>query len=163
MLFSEGVNMPTATDLEEPISISAADAEPLCISAASGLSVFVVFTSNNWTLKALEKAHEVARPLGAAIAVIALQVVPFPLPLDEPPIPIEFMVRHLEEKSSEFSEKIVVSAYLCRDPLAALKNILTPDCPAVMSIRKKWWPNRDERLAGKLRRAGYEIILVETE
>ena len=111
----------------------------------------------------MEKAREIARPLGANVVVVAVQVVPYPLPLDRPPVPMEFVVRRFQERASEFSGRTLVSAYLCRDPLVALKQILNPNCPVVMGIRKKWWPTRDERLARKLRRAGYEIILVETE
>ena len=153
--------MATTAGSEKTISIGGTETERLSIRPASELSVFVVFTSVNWTLRALEKAREIARPLGVNIAVIAIQVVPYPLPLDSPPVPMEFVVRRFEERAGEFSERTKVSAYLCRDPLEALKRILNPDCPAVMGIRKRWWPTRDQRLARKLRRAGYDIILVE--
>ena len=54
------------------------------------------------------------------------------------------------------------SAYMCRDPLAALNRILIPNSLVVMAVPgKSLWPNRDERLARKLRRAGYDLILVE--
>jgi hypothetical protein len=161
MLFAEGANMLNTACLKKPISFGVTDAEPLRISPEPGLSVFVVLTSLNWTLKALEKAREMARSLGANIAVLAIQVVPYPLSLDRPPVPMDFFVRRFEERACEFSERIKVSAYLCRDPLVALKRLLSPNCLVVMGIRKKWWPTRDERLAKKLRHAGYEIILVE--
>jgi hypothetical protein len=163
MLFSERVNMSTAICLEKPTSVSGADAEPLRFSPGSGISVFVVFTSIDWTLKAVEKAREVAKPLGANIVVLAIQVVPFPLPLDAPPVPMEFVLRRFEEKASDLLERTKVSAYLCRDPLVALQRILNPNCLVVMCIRRKWWPTRDERLARKLRRAGYDVILVNQE
>jgi len=155
--------MSTTTRSEKAISLSAPGAEPSPNSHDSELSVFVVFTSVNWTLKALERARELAQPLGADISVIALQVVPFPLPIDRPPVSMDFVAKRFEERAGEFSERTKVSAFLCRDPLEALKSILNPYCPVVMGVRKKWWPTRDERLARKLRRAGYEIILVETE
>jgi len=153
--------MSTTTGSEKLISIRVTDAEPPSISPDSELSVFVVFTSINWTLKALERAREIARPFGANIAVIAIQVVPYPLPLDRPPVSVDFVAKRFEERASELSERTKVSAYLCRDPLLALKRILNPNCPVVMGIRKRWWPTADERLARKLRRAGYDIILVE--
>jgi hypothetical protein len=163
MLFSERESMQAAIHFREPAGIRVADAEPLRINSETELSVFVVFTSMDWPVKALEKAREVARSLGAATAVIALQVVPFPVPLDRPPVPIEFIEKRFEERASELSERTKITAYLCRDPLEALRRILNPKCPVVMGIRNKWWPTRDERLARKLRRAGYQIIPVETE
>jgi hypothetical protein len=157
--------MPTTTCFERPVSISIklGDAEPPRISPEPELSVFVVFTSINWTLKAVERAREMAKPIGANVVVIAVQVVPYPLPLHRPPVPMEFVIRRFEEEARESLEGTMVSAYLCRDPLIALKRILKPNCPVVMGIRKRWWPTSDERLARKLRRAGYKIALVETE
>ena len=155
--------MSTTTHSEKPAFIRTEEAEPISIGPESGLSVFVVFTSIDWTLKALEKAREMARLLGAGIAVIALQVVPYPLPLNEPPVSFEFVVRRFEEKAGQSPERMQVSAYLCRDPIEALKRILNPNCPVVMSVRKKWWPTHDERLARKLRGAGYDVILVNQE
>ena len=157
--------MSTIAGSEKPISIwiNRDDERPQLVIPDSGLSVFVVLTSIDRTLKALEKASELARPVGAHVAVIAVQVVPFPLPLDRPPIPMEFIVRRFEEKARVLQEVISVSAYLCRDPMMVFESILNADCVVVMGIRKRWWPTRDEKLARRLRRAGYEVILVEAE
>ncbi len=130
---------------------------------SSGLSVFVVFTSINWTLKALEKARDIARPLRANIVVLAVQVVPFPLPLDKPPVSMEFVVRCFEEKLGESDGTTHISAYLCRDLMEAFKRILIRGCPVVIGMNERWWPTRNERLARKLRRAGYSVISVKTE
>ncbi len=133
------------------------------ISLELQVRVFVIFTSMNRTLKAMEEAAQLTKPLGARIEVLTAQVVPFPLPLNDPPVSLEFVVRHLEEMAAGFPQKIRVSAYLCRDPMEAYKRVLNRTCPVVIGIRKRWWPTRDRRLARKLRRAGYDVILVETE
>ncbi len=154
----------TATRLQRSAGIKSGDVEPPDIQPEPGLSVFVVFTSIDWTLKALEKAHEIARPVGANIMIVAVQVVPYPLPLDKPPVPMEFVIRRFEEKVGEFPEKTKISAYLCRDPMEAFKRVLNRNSPVVIGIKKKrWLPTRDERLASKLHRAGYDIILAKTE
>jgi hypothetical protein len=154
--------MSTTIGSEKSVVIETRNAEPQ-YGSDSELSVFVVFTSINWTLKALEKAREIARPLGANIELAAVQVVPFPLPLDKPPVPMEFVVRRFEEKANELPGGTQVSAYLCRNPMEALKQILTPHCPVVIGIKRRWWPTRDERLARNLRRAGYNVMSVQTE
>jgi hypothetical protein len=127
------------------------------------LSVFVVFTSIRWTLKALVKAREIVRPAGAAVTVVIAQIVPFPLPLDESPVPLEFVVRRFEEVAGTLPGKIDISAYLCRNPLEAYKRVFSRNCRIVVGVKRKWLPGRDRRLARKLRRAGYDVILVETE
>lgn len=133
------------------------------ISSESAISVFVVFTSIEMTLRAFEKARDIAGPLGAGIVIVAVQVVPFPLQLNEPPVSMEFVIRRFEEKAGELGDKTSVSAYLCRDPMEALKRVLNPNCPIVIGFVKKWWPTRNERIAGKLHRAGYNVISVKTE
>ncbi len=125
--------------------------------------VYIIFTSIDRTLKALEKASQLANPLRTRIEILAVQTVPYALPLDEPPVPFEFLVRRLEEMADQFPEHTRISTYLCRDSFEALKRILDGNCPVVMGIRKRWLPTFDERLARKLRRAGFNVILVETE
>ena len=153
-----------ATTIGSKISvIGISDAEQVPINPDSELSIFVIFTSIKRTLKALEKAREIAGPLGARIVVTAVQVVPFPLPLDEPPVPMEFVIRRFEEIASEITAEVKVSAYLCRNPMQALKHIIPHHSPVVIGIRKSWWPSREERLARKMLRAGFNMTLVKTE
>jgi hypothetical protein len=154
--------MSTAIGLEKSIGVDRA-IDLRVVSPGFRLPVFVIFTSINRTLKALEKANQLAKPLQTGIVILAIQMVPYSLPLDEPPVPFEFVVRRLEEMADQFPEKTKISAYLCRDPMEALKSVLKHNCPVVMGIRKRWWPTRDERLARKLRHAGYDVILVEME
>jgi hypothetical protein len=149
--------------LEKIVSIGIRAAEPPILSPKPEKSVTVIFTSINPNIAALEKAAELAKPLNASVIVVAVQVVPYALPLDRPPVPMEFVTRRLEEMATQVPGKVRVFAYLCRDPREALKRILTSDGPVVMGIRKRWWPNPDERLARTLRRAGYDMILVNQE
>jgi hypothetical protein len=139
------------------------DVESLGVGSESHVSVFVVFTSTKLTFNALEKAGELANNLGAKIAVVAVQIVPFPLQLDQPPVPFEFVIRQFETMAVQKLGKIHIFAYLCRDPFQAYKRILNHNSPVVIGIRKRWWPTREEKLARKLQRAGYKIIPVETE
>ena len=157
--------MLTAVDVNKLISIDGV-IKPPAISIGFGLPVCVVYTSMNPTLIALEKAGPLAKSLKSGIEILAVQTVPFAVPLNDPSVPFEFLVKRLKEMAAQFPElpvPIKISAYLCRDQLEALKRVLNRNCPVVMGVKKKWWPSRDERLARKLRQAGYNVILVETE
>jgi len=154
--------MGTAISLERNERIKLVD-QPNDFNPDPDLSVFVVFTAIGRTMKALEKACEIARPLGAKIEVVAVQVVPFPLRLDQPPVPLEFVVRRFEEMTDGFPEKVKFSAYLCRDPMAAFKCVFNRNCLVVIGVRKSWFANRDERLARRLSRSGYDVTIVKTE
>src|SRR5450432_1000379 len=54
------------------------------------LNIAVVFTSVESTLAALKEAGNLANSLGARITLMVPQVVPFPLPLETPPVRAEF-------------------------------------------------------------------------
>jgi hypothetical protein len=155
--------MSTMAGLEKIVSIGSRAAAPPIPNSEPAKTVMVISTSINRTIHALEKASELAKPLRASIVVVAVQVVPYSLPLDRPTVSIEFVTRRFEEMASRLPGKIRVFVCLCRDPKEALSQILTPNGPVVMGIRKRWWLSRDERLARNLRRAGYNMIVVDQE
>ncbi len=149
----------------EPRRTADTDEEASSAIGASELAVFVLFTTVDWTLKALEKACEIARPLEAKVVVVMIQVVPFPLPLDTPIVPLEWVIGRFEEKVGDLPDDsdIKVLVYLCRDRTSALKCVLNPVCPVVIGMKKRWRPTQNERIARKLRRAGYEVVSVILE
>jgi hypothetical protein len=155
--------MSTATAFENSFITEDDNFESIPAIAGSQPSAFVIYTSANRTLKALEKASEMVKPAGGSIEVVAPQIVPSSLPLDRPPVRFEIVIRHFEEMAEQLPVSICIHACLCREPWEALKTILSPNTPIVIGVRKRWWPTSEERLAGKLRRAGFRVIRVETE
>jgi hypothetical protein len=155
--------MQVATDLKTFVGIKAEMNKRNASIPNCSRSVFVLFTSANPTLKALESAHNLSKTLCRPIVVLATPVVPYPLPLEEPQVPFNFTIRHFAETAEQFSENISVVVYHCRDRMEALKRVLPPDSPILVGIKKRWWPTCDERLARDLQRAGYSVTLVETE
>ena len=153
--------MSTALDVEKSISFDG-ETKPQANSPGSGPPVFVVFTSINGTLNALGEASQLAERLKAGIEILAIQTIPYCLPLDDPSVPSKFLAGRLQKMAAHFPGRIRISPYLCRDLLDALKRILNRNCPVVMGVWKRWWPTRDQRTARRLRRAGYNVILVET-
>jgi hypothetical protein len=127
------------------------------------LRIAVLFTSVESTLAALKEAGELANHLGAQIQLVVPQIVPYPLPLQNPPVKEEFSERRFRVMASESPVETSVQIYLCRDRLAALTSALRPGSIIVLGGRRRWWPTRNEILARRLRRAGYEVIFKETE
>jgi hypothetical protein len=126
-------------------------------------SVVVIFTSTKRTLKALEEAGTLAKHLGTRVVVVAAQVVPYALPLDETSFPMQFVLRHFAETAARLPIQFSIIPYLCRSRLEALRQILPQNSPTLIGIRKSRWFTRDERLVKKLRRAGHPVIAVETD
>ena len=139
-------------------------AERLCPEEAeSKLEIIVVFTTVPLTLAALKKSGTLASQLGARILVLVARIVPYPLPLTAPPVPLGFDESRIRRIAGECPPKTTVLLCLCRDLWQTLRLTLTPNSLVVLGVRKRWWPTRASRLARKLRRAGHEVIVVETE
>ncbi len=53
--------------------------------------------------------------LARCVTLIVPQVVPYPLPLNSPPVPRDFTERHFRVLADECSVETTVRIYLCRD------------------------------------------------
>lgn len=151
--------MSTATSVGKLVSIKP-EFRPESISPKLLPSVFVILTSLNRNQKALEKACQLAESLQTHITILAVRIVPYPLQLDEPPIPQDFVISRFTEMTNAISEKVQLWTYLCRDPIRAIEQAINRESPVVIGIEKRWWPNRNRKLARKLWRAGYDVIPV---
>jgi hypothetical protein len=125
------------------------------------LEVAVVFTSVTPTIAALKEAGAHADRLRVRINLVVPQIVPYPLPLESPPVMLDFCERRFREIAAESRVETTVQIYLCRDRLEMLKSVLTPRSLVVIGGRKRWWPTREKSLVQKLRRAGHEVIFTE--
>jgi hypothetical protein len=127
------------------------------------LDVAVVFTSAHATSTALIRAGALAQSLGARITLIVAQVVPFPLPIETPPVLLDFSEQRFRQIAASSPVETTVKIYLCRDPVETLKSVLARQSPIVIGGRRRWWPTREHRLARQLRRAGFEVIVTGRE
>src|SRR5215470_8833975 len=130
--------------------------QPAATEADHRLNIAVVFTSAEATLVALREAGTLATSLGARITLVVPQVVPYPLPLESPPVLLDFNERRFREIAAQSPVETTVQIYLCRDGLATLMNVLTPSSLVVIGGRRRWWPTRERSLVRRLRKAGHE-------
>ena len=65
------------------------------------LNIAVVFTSVESTLAALREAGTLAQSLGAQITLLVPQVVPYPLPLESPPVLVDFSEKRFHVIASQ--------------------------------------------------------------
>jgi hypothetical protein len=132
-------------------------------SPRTKLDIEVLFTSERATQSALRTAAKLAASLGARIALIAVQVVPYPAPLDRPPIDVAFTQNRLRALAERASVDATLRIYLTRDRREGLAGILKPRSLIVLGARKRWWPTAETRLARKLQSLGHEVVIAETE
>jgi hypothetical protein len=123
--------------------------------------VEVIFTSIRATVAALKHAGALAARLGARIRLVVPQIVPYPLPLNKPPVARDFNERRFRALANESAVETTVHVYLCRDQKAMLSSLLKPHSLIVIGGYKRMWPGVEKRLARKLRRSGHEVVLIE--
>jgi hypothetical protein len=128
------------------------------------LEISVVATSPDAGSAALERAAALTGSLSARITLIVPQIVPFPLPLSSPPVLLDFQESRLRRIASKSPVETVVRIYLCRDPWEVLQTVLMPHSLIVLGSRRKWrLLRRENRLARRLRKAGHDVIVADSE
>ena len=127
------------------------------------LNISVIFTSVESTIKALTKAGALATSLGARITLVVPQVVPYPRPIESPPVLIDWNERRFRVIAEQSPVETTVRIYLCRDCLETLASVLNSGSIVVLGARRRWWPTAESRLARSLRKAGHEVIVAGRE
>jgi hypothetical protein len=144
----------SSTQLPEPST--AKEAKPR-------LDISVVFTSYESTLDALKAAGKLAKHLGGQITLVVPEAVPIRLPITRPPVLLDWNENRLRAMASQCEIDTTVRLILCRDSWKALAAVLKPHSLVMIGGRHGWWPTGAFRLARKLRKAGHEVIVTETE
>ena len=127
------------------------------------LQVIVVFTSVDATIAALRRAGSLPGCLTTFITLVVAQEVPYPLPLNSPPVLLEFNERRFRTIAGASPAETTVQLYLCRDRWEALKAVLKVRSLIVVGGRRSWLPTAEKRLVRKLRRAGHDVIFMEVD
>lgn len=123
--------------------------------------LYVVFTDFEGTRRALKAAASFARHLDPRLVLLVPKVVPYPLPLDVPPVSSDFTEAVIRKLTSEIGLGVVVTIGLCRDRNEMIRRAVSPGSLVVIGIRKRWWLGGQQSLARQLRRGGHTVILID--
>jgi hypothetical protein len=132
---------------------------------SSRLEINLIFTDQQATLFALEAVESLSRDLGACIRLRATTVVPYALPVDEPPVSVVFLESSLFDLISRLERdgfEATAHLYFCRDREKALLQVLAPNALVVIGAKKRWWPTDASRLVKTLRSAGRRVVFVDS-
>jgi hypothetical protein len=97
-------------------------------------------------------------PEDAHIEIIVSEIVPYPLPLDEPPVLRSFWNHRYRTIVEQAGIDTSVHVCLCREPREALASVLAPGSIVVIGTRRPRWPTREYRFGRWLRTKGYHVI-----
>ena len=125
------------------------------------LDLVVPFITPELTRVALDAANRMGGGLNASLRLVKVQVVPFPLDLDQSPVFIDFLKDQLMHFRSELP--VTGEIRLSREFEAALLSTLGRDSVVILATHKRPWRTRTERLAATLRHAGHKVVLISRE
>jgi hypothetical protein len=142
-------------------------AEPVSVTAAPRardprLNLYVLFTDLQATRAALLAGTQLARDLNARLVLIVAKIVPYPLPLESPPVATAFTDQALSKLAASQETDVVARVYLCRDRETAIRDALAPRSLVMIGRRKRFWPDPAPGLARLLERDGHQVILVRS-
>jgi hypothetical protein len=122
-----------------------------------------LFASPSETLRALKTAASLAADLDGRISLIHVQVVPYPLPLERPPVDVGFLAERLRALVDEAAVPVEINIYFGRDVLETLETVLHPDTVLVAGSENYGWLSREQKLIGRLIKHGHAVVLVEQQ
>jgi hypothetical protein len=133
-------------------------AEPSIELAPARLELVVPFINPELTRAALAAADTMGTQLHAAIRLVRIQIVPFPMELNESPVALDF----LREQLPHFRSTLPVQPEirLARGFEPALLGALRRDSVVILASKKRPWRTRSEKLAAVLQQAGHNVVLV---
>ena len=129
-------------------------------SVSRPLRILVPYTTEDHTRAALNAAAAMARDLRAEVILVALQVVPYPLPLDRPHVHVEFTVRRLRNLVMNSSLSARVELVFARNKSDALKTLIDPASLVLLTTEDHWWRTAEERLTRTLIKQGCNVSLL---
>jgi hypothetical protein len=132
------------------------------VSQQAVMEIVVLYTTVPETLQALKMAAHLAHDLSARIRLLVLEVVPYPLPIDQPDVTVPFTQQRFRTLAESASPAIKidtkVDVHLVRDPEKTIESVLEPNSVVVMGGRCPWWPTAQGRLAKLLKRTGHIVV-----
>ncbi len=133
-------------------------ASDLAPAAISNLQVVIPHRTAQLTRAALKYAASLSNDLNARIRLIDVYVVPYGVPLDEPPVNPRHLARKIRQLAQETAEVVYA-----RDWEQGFRRSLAPSSLVLMTIKRSWWRTSDKRLAARLRKIGHQVVWVESE
>jgi hypothetical protein len=125
------------------------------------LRIYVLFTDMHETVVALQSAVALSAGLPSEITLLVPVLVPYPLPLDEPPVSLGFLCRRITQLAAGVTMEIEAYVYLCRDASMTIAEALDRESLVVIGRRKRWLWGSFPGVARKLRHMGHHVVLAD--
>src|SRR6266568_1521721 len=146
-----------------PFRSSKITSDPAPVESPADLQVVIPHRSPQLTRAALRYAVNLAKDLNVRLRLVDVYVVPYGVPLDEPPVNPKYLTRRIRTLAEESTLPVSAEVVYTRDWEQGLRRVLPPASLVLFAIIRSWWPTSEKRLAARLRRQGHQVIWVECE
>ena len=120
-----------------------------------GLPVYVVATTDEGTLAALNAARSFSSGFPSSITLVVPHVVPYPLAIDHPLVPISFSIARFAKLTAALDTELTLRVCVCRPGDLRLDSIMPSD------TRGRLRPTREQRLVERLSARGRRALFVD--
>jgi hypothetical protein len=149
--------------LEKPVAPGSGRTDSSALDREdSRVAIFVIYTSVDATVAALQHAGALVRRLDGRISLLVSQIVQQPTPLTSPPVLVDWNENRFRTIAQASPVDVTIRVCLCRDRDETLLQTLPPRSLVVIGAARRIGPfGAEKRLARKLLHAGHEVVLVE--
>jgi hypothetical protein len=116
------------------------------------LAIHVAFTSDRETVAALRHAAKLAAGLNARLSIVAPQVVPYGVEIDQPPVSPRFTEEKMLRLAAEAGVAADVHVVLCRDRMDGLESVLGANAVVIAGANK---------LIRQLTKRGHQVLAMD--
>ncbi len=132
-------------------------------SSPGGIEIFIPYTE--WSLgeAAIARALVLAAKLPAAIRLIAVHTVPYPMQFGCPATVHAHLVEQLVDLASRCPIAIHPQVILARSREEGFRAALPAESTVLLGVRRRFWKTAEDRLAAMLTADGHKVVLVHVE
>jgi hypothetical protein len=130
------------------------------LGAGAGIEIVVPLSEGALTEAVLQRAAVLTAGLQAAVRLVAVHAIPYPLPFYFPVAERAHLERRLADLASRSPVAVYPQLVLARYPDEGFRSLLKPTSIVLIGARKRIWPTREERLARSLARSGHRVALI---
>jgi hypothetical protein len=129
---------------------------------SSRTEVNVVYTTREATIAALATANILAKDLDITVRVLAFQVVPYPLNIDEPPVAPAFLLNRIatELKAVHGDMEFEIHYASCRDSHEALVQYLNRPSVVIIGGKGGIRRARQQGVVRTLEGMGHDVVYI---
>jgi hypothetical protein len=128
-------------------------------AAIGVLRIVIPYTTPELTMAALRHAA-VCTDLNVHVSLVDVQAIPFPCPLNQPPIDRGFSKLRLQDLFLKCGLPGTTSVVYTRDWLEGFRRVVERNSLVILATKKHWWRTREEKIAGALLKAGHHVMLL---